>query len=210
MDHTQRMEKVKPRRQEYADASREALVASARELFIGVGYSAASIEQIARNARLTRGALYHHFESKTELFIAVFEQIETETMERLAEALRSPPAPWQAAMTALDAYLDACLTPAYKRIVLEDGPIALGWQRWRALDQQHTLHLIERIIATLIDAGELRPQSTALPARVICAAAGEAAFAVADSEDPAAARDDAAQLLRELLGGLRHGAGAKT
>ncbi len=197
------MEAVKPRRQEYADATRHALVASARELFVAHGYAATSIEQVAREARLTRGALYHHFASKTDLFIAVFEQVETETMERLTGALATAADPWQAAMTALDAYLDVCLTPVYQRIVLEDGPVALGWQRWRALDQQHTLQRLEQILAALIAAGELRPQPTALLARIICAAAGEAAFAVADSDDPAALRDQAAQLLRELFAGLR-------
>jgi hypothetical protein len=132
-------------------------------------------------------------------------QVETETMDQLTSAPRAGADPWQAAMAALDAYLGACLAPAYQRIVLEDGPLALGWRRWRALDQQHTLHRLEQILAELIDAGELRPRPTALLARVICAAAGEAAFVVTDSEDPAAARDEAAQLLRELFGGLRDG-----
>ena len=198
------MDDVKPRRQEYAEATRAALVDSARQLFVDRGYPATSIEDVVRSARVTRGALYHHFDTKMDLFIAVFEQVETETMDRLTEALGVIVAPWDAALTALDAYLDACLAPAYQRIILQDGPVALGWQRWRALDQQHSIRRLEQIIVVLIDAGELRPQPTALLARIICAAAGEAAFAVSENEDPAKARDQAAHLLRQLFGGLRH------
>lgn len=106
-------------------------------------------------------------------------------------------------MAALDVYLEACLTPAYQRIVLEDGPLAPGWQRWRALDQQQTLDLLEGILIALIHDGQLRPQPTRLLARIICAATGEAAFAIASSTDPAHARDEAATMLRELFDGLR-------
>jgi len=197
------MNNVKPRRQEYADATRDALLESARKRFIQDGYAATSIEQVVRDARVTRGALYHHFQSKTDLFIAVFEQVETQTMRRLTDVLSSVADPWQAAMIALDAYLEACLTPAYRRIVLEDGPLALGWRRWRALDQLHTLDFLEQILSSLIRGGQLRPQPTRLLARIICAATGEAAFAVADSTDPKAARDEAAKVLRELFDGLR-------
>lgn len=197
------MEDVKPRRQEYADATREALLESARVRFIQDGYAATSIEQVVRDARVTRGALYHHFQSKTDLFVAVFEQVETETMQRLTDVLSKVADPWRAAMAALDAYLEACLTPAYRRIVLEDGPLALGWRRWRALDQHHTLDPLEQILRALIRGGQLRPQPTRLLARIICAATGEAAFAVADSTDPVAARDEAAKTLRNLFEGLR-------
>lgn len=197
------MPPVKPRRQEYADATRAALLASARGLFIRRGYASTSIEHVARDARVTKGALYHHFSSKTDLFVAVFEQVQGETMQRLGDALTVTADVWQAAMGALDAYLEACITPAYQRIVLEEGPVALGWQRWRDLDHQHTLPRLEHIIDALIASEQLRPQPATLLARIICAAAGEAAFAVAASDNPATERDQAARLLRELFDGLR-------
>ncbi len=198
------MTDVKSRRQEHADATRDAVLDSARSLFITAGYAATSTEQVVHDARVSRGALYHHFGSKTDLFIAVFVQVETETMQRLTDALGAVPDPWEAAMAALDAYLEACLHPAYHRIVLEEGPVALGWKRWRELDQHHTLKPIEQILQALITNGHLSPQPVSLLARIICAATGEAAVAVADSAQPAAARNEAAGVLRDLFDGLRH------
>ncbi len=83
---------------ERSEATRDALIEAARELFAEHGYAGVGTEEIVRAAGVTRGALYHHFEGKRELFEAVYERIEAELTERIATGSPSAPAgnrPWR-------------------------------------------------------------------------------------------------------------------
>src|SRR5881398_3481078 len=115
-------EGAKTLKEEHAEATRAALIASARALFAERGYAAVSIEEIVRRARVTRGALYHHFEDKADLFRAVFERV-----QRLLDAASSQPDPARHLEVGCHAFLDACAEPDVQRIVLLDGPAVLGW-----------------------------------------------------------------------------------
>ena len=119
------------RREEYAEATRQALLSVAREIFTREGYQAAGIEAIARAARVTRGAFYHHFEDKKALFDAVVVSLQAETTARIEQRSRPQRKIWDRMSVGIDAYLDACLEPAYGRIVIHEAPAVLGNKRFR-------------------------------------------------------------------------------
>jgi AcrR family transcriptional regulator len=194
---------ARSRREDYTEATRRALLDSAAEAFVDRGFADASLDEIARAARLTKGALYHHFAGKQDLFRAVFEEVEAEMIEaiRLAGAHESDP--WRRLLRGIGAFLDACLTPRYRRIALEEGPTALGWDLWRQIDEHYALALVRAPLAHLMRVGVLRPQPLDLMARVLLAALTEAGMAVAAAPDRPAARLEAEALLVELLTGFR-------
>ena len=194
---------VKSRREEYTEATRRALLDSATELFETKGYAATSIEDVVRGARVTRGALYHHFRSKQELFEAVYDEQERGVLDRVGASLGTRPDPWSQALAGVDVFLDACTEPRYRRIVLEEGPAALGWHRWRELAEEHSMGLLRTMLDLLMDAGDIRRQPVELPARVLFSALVETGLAMAAADDPRSARQQAGDMARRMLESLR-------
>ena len=192
----------KTRRAEYAEATRRALVDAGRELFATKGYAETSTEEIVRRARVTRGALYHHFAGKEELFRAVFAAVDREVVQRVVAAATAPD-PWPRLIAGCLAFLDACLDPTVQRILLLDGPAVLGWEAWRDLESQSCLGLLRPALGAVIDAGVLRPQPVELLAQMLFGALTEAALLVARAADVPAARDQAGACVVALLEGLR-------
>lgn len=195
---------VKRTQAERSDATRAALVAAARPLFAGRGYAGVGTEEIARAAGLTRGALYHHFEGKRELFEAVYEQIEIELAERIASgALQANASSPLAAMKAgAEMFLLAATEPETQQIVLLDGPSVLGWDRWREIATEHGLGLIEATLQAAVEAGEIEPQPVRPLAHVLMGALDEAAMMVARTDDAKRMRAEVGQTLGALLDGL--------
>lgn len=189
---------------ERTGATRAALVAAARPLFAERGYTRVGTEEIARAAGVTRGALYHHFDGKRELFEAVYEQIEVELAERIASgALRANASSPLAAMRAgAEMFLLASTEPETQQIVLLDGPSVLGWDRWREIATEHGLGLIEATLAAAVEAGEIDPQPIHPLAHVLMGALDEAAMLVARADDPERMRAEVGQTLGALLDGL--------
>ena len=112
-------------------STRARLIRAARRLFARNGYAAVGTEEIVRRAGVTRGALYHQFADKQDLFLAVYEQVEQDLTERVAATLGDVSSPFAALRAGIGVFLDACRTPEVQRIVLTDGPAVLGWERWR-------------------------------------------------------------------------------
>lgn len=197
------MSDVKPQRVKYVEQTREALLAAAEELFIERGFPATSLDAVGAAARFTKGAVYRHFADKQALFLAVFEQVEadiTAELERRADAGDGPVA---AAQSALHGFLELAPAPRFRRIVLEEGPVALGWRRWRELDHQHTAALLERLLTDLIDAETLPPAPVGPLAKMCCALVGEAAIQLVDTADNEDARNDVLAALDSALAGLQ-------
>jgi AcrR family transcriptional regulator len=190
---------------ERSAATREALIAAARELFAERGYAAVGTEEIVRKAGLTRGALYHQFGGKRELFEAVYETIEREVTERIAADALVGSDPLEALRAGARAFLDHCLEPDVQRIVLIDAPSVLGWERWREIGARYGLGLIEATLQAAIDAGAISPAPVKPLAHVLLGALDEAAMAVARAEDPAAASNEMDVVLGSMLDGLRSG-----
>jgi AcrR family transcriptional regulator len=187
-----------------SEATRAKLVAAARELFAKRGYAAVGTEQIVKRARVTRGALYHHFADKRDLFLAVHERLEAEGVERIAAALAGAGTedPIEAMKVAVRAFLDGALDPGRARITLIDAPSVLGWAEWREIDARHGLGLASAALQAAMDAGRITPQPVAPLAGILVAALGEAGIMVATADDPAAARAEVEGALETLIDGL--------
>ena len=157
---------VKRTQAERSEATRDALIEAARSLFAERGYAAVGTEEIVRVAGVTRGALYHHFDGKCDLFEAVYERIEVELAQRIARGAldAGAAAPLEAMRAGAEMFLRAATEPEAQRIVLLDGPSVLGWDRWREIAAEHGLGLIEATLRAAIDAGAIAEQ----PVRPAC------------------------------------------
>ena len=189
------------------EATRGALVDAARPLFAERGYAGVGTEEIVRAAGVTRGALYHHFDGKRELFEAVYEQIEVELAERIAAGALNAgaAAPLDAMRAGAEMFLRACTEREVQQIALLDGPSVLGWDRWREIGAEHGLGLIEATLQAAIDAGAIAAQPVRPLAHVLMGALDEAAMLVARAEDPEAARAEVGRTIDSLLVALSAG-----
>lgn len=195
----------KTRKAEQSEATRLALVAVARELFAERGYAAVGTEEIVHQARVTRGALYHHFRDKKDLFRAVYEQMESELAEELGRQLAAGPAGDPIALlgAGVSAFLDHCMNPALARIALIDAPSVLGWEEWRKVGERYGLGLVIAGLQGAMAAGALREQAVKPLAHLILGALGEAGMLIANADDPRAARREIEPPMLALLEGLR-------
>ena len=191
------------RREAEARATRDALVGAALDLFTERGYAAVGTEEIVARAKVTRGALYHHFEDKRDLFRAVHERVESELIERIAASMEATEDPWEVLVTGTLAFLDACEEPAVKQIALTDAPAVLGWKEWREVDNRYGLGLTRAALQNAVEAGALKPIDVDAMAHLFVAALSEAAFLIAKAENPRKARDQVEDAILALAGGLR-------
>jgi AcrR family transcriptional regulator len=198
---------VKRTQAERSEVTREALIEAARPLFAARGYAAVGTEEIVRAAGVTRGALYHHFGGKRDLFEAVYERIEVELAQRIASGALAAgaTAPLEAMRAGAEMFLRAATEPEAQRIVLLDGPSVLGWDRWREIAAEHGLGLIEATLQAAIEAGAIAEQPVRPLAHVLMGALDEAAMLVARAEDPELMRAEVGRTLDALLAGLSAG-----
>ena len=148
------MESVKTRRAEYAEQTRAAILEAAAEAFADDGFTATSITQIAAAARVTKGAVYHHFPDKQALFEAVLQQYNEAAQQRVYDAFtRHGGDPWEDALAALSATLDVSLDRVAARLIYVEGPVGLGWRRWRESEDHYTHRNVRLLLQGLIDAG---------------------------------------------------------
>jgi AcrR family transcriptional regulator len=198
---------VKRTQAERSESTRDALIEAARPLFAERGYAAVGTEEIVRSAGVTRGALYHHFGGKRDLFEAVYERIEAELAQRIADGALSSgaAAPLEAMRAGAEMFLQAATEPEAQRIALLDGPAVLGWDRWREIATEHGLGLIEATLQAAVDAGEIRAQPVRPLAHVLMGALDEAAMLVARAEDPEQMRAEVGRTLDSLLVALSAG-----
>jgi AcrR family transcriptional regulator len=194
---------VKSRKAEQSEATQAALLSVARDLFAERGYADTATEEIVERAGVTRGALYHHFRDKEDLFRAVFEQLEQELLERAASAFKPNTEVWENLQNAMQAFLDASLEPEIQRIVLIDAPAVLGWKAYRDIAQKYSLGALETSVEAAMDAGIIERQPVRPLARLVVGALEEACMLIGSADDPGAARREAGAAVRRLLDGLR-------
>ena len=183
-----------------SEATRRRLVTAARALFGARGFAEVGTEEIVRAAGVTRGALYHQFRDKADLFAAVAEEVEAEIAERIAGAAGAEAAadPVGALRSGARLFLDACAAPEVERIILLDAPAVLGWQAWRDLAGRYGLGLVQFGLQSAIEAGAIGPQPVAPLAHVLIGALNESALYVARAEDPAAAREQCVAIIDRI------------
>jgi AcrR family transcriptional regulator len=191
-----------PTQSERTEATRAALLAAGRTLFGERGFAATSIEDLASAAGVTRGALYHHFASKEELFAAVFEQVEVELMAAAGRGARAGSDAWDRLRRGCRAFLEACNDRAVQRIALLDAPAALGLERWRAIEEKYALESIRVSLEMAMKDGDLPSRPPEALAHLLLGALNEAAMLVARSGGRISAQSVMAEI-DALLDGLR-------
>jgi AcrR family transcriptional regulator len=186
-----------------SEQTRAALVAAARRLFAARGYAEVGTEEIVREAGVTRGALYHHFDGKRELMRAVYEQLEEELSRQFAESVTPGAEPLQVLREGAETFLDECLEREVQQIALLDAPAVLGWEEWREINARYALGLIEGVLRHGMETGSIREQPARPLAHALIGALDEVAMLVARSDDPEATRAEVGATLTGMLEGLR-------
>lgn len=193
---------VKTLRDRQADATRQLLVSVARELFAERGFGSTSVEEIIQRAGVARGALYHHFTGKNALFRAVYDAVQAEIASRVVAAALAVPEPWAGVRAGLSAFLDACLEPEFRRIVVLDSVPVLAQDVWDGGIEHNELPMLRTILTPLVDT--FLPGVPVEPlAHVALGGLYGAALYIARSPAPTAARAEADLVLDALIRGLR-------
>jgi len=164
------------RQSERREATRAALIAAARDCFIDQGYDATSTEAVLARAGVSKGALYHHFESKAALLEAVFEAVSRETAAQAQKSAVSAGSARASLSVALKAWLRAVLAPGPRRIILETGPAVLGFDRARLIEEAITEAPMRRSIERAMENGEALHVDPDLVARLLSATVSELAL----------------------------------
>ena len=186
------------KRDKRADATRSALLAAARRLFASRGFPDVSVDEIVQGARVTKGALYHHFKDKREIFGAVVREIEHEILERLESAAARPNAEMEKLRAACGAYLDACVEDEVGRIVVLDSPVVLGWEAFCKLEREYGRgFFVDRLRAVKGDRAFVEPL-----AQMILGALNVAGRVIAQSADRHQARRQVAETIDRLLASM--------
>lgn len=185
-------------------ATINALLDAARVLFAEHGYEDTSLDAVAARAKVTKGAVYHHFEGKRQLFEAVFRREIESMVPALVAAYSKKKDPWDAFEAACRAFLERCLDPAVQRIVLLDAPAAIGWEGMRRLEAP-LLELMEVAISRAVEAGRIAARPPEPLAHFLFGAICEMAMIVARADKPAAAQRQAFAEISRVLAGLALG-----
>ncbi len=194
---------MRTRRAEYSESTRQALVDSAVDLFTKRGYAGTSLDEVVKRARVTKGALYHHFSGKQALFEAAFAQVETRSIESLTAVLSGDGDAWETAIAGLRAYVRKCLEPEYQRIIVHEAPVVMGWERWREAEEHFSFGLLRTAVQLLVDAGEIEELPVEITARLLFGALSAGASTIASSSDPKRTGRDVERAILRVLEGLR-------
>ena len=189
----------------YSASTKRALIDVAEERFTQAGYAAASLDAIVAGARVTKGALYHHFSGKQALFEAVFERVEQDASKRIQKAIKGKRDPWTKALEGLRAFLFVVQEPTYRRIVIQEGPAVLGYERYREQEERSTFANVLEIVRSVLEAGKWDLDEPMLQtyARIFFGAMSSAGESVATALDPEEAARRVEGAIAFLLSGVQ-------
>ncbi|MFC0113120.1 TetR/AcrR family transcriptional regulator [Kibdelosporangium aridum] len=194
---------MRSRRADYSESTKQALVDSASDLFTKNGYAATSLDAIVKRARVTKGALYHHFSGKQALFEAAFHQVETRAMAQLTKAIDGGGSPWERALDGVQEYIKVCLDPTYQRLVIREAPVVMGYERWRECEERYSFGIVRSVLESLIEAGELGDVPIEVTARMMFASLAAGAQIIAEASDPKKASAEVFTALIHMIEGIR-------
>jgi AcrR family transcriptional regulator len=187
-----------------SEGAREALIEAAHELFMERDYEQVSTEQILERSGVSRGALYHHFPTKLDLFRAVYVASEQRVIERIAAQAPAASTPFEALLSLARGYMRAAeADEELRRIGLGQSRAVLGWEGWRAACTQLGIGVALAGVSAAIEAGELPPHDPETTAMILLGAMIEAAMLIVVAEDRAEARERCEAVIVDLLEGLR-------
>jgi AcrR family transcriptional regulator len=196
------MEAVRTRREEYAEATYQALLDSAAACFLEQGFAATSLDAVAKRARVTKGAIYHHFASKRDLFEAVLVRQEERSARNVAQAGAAAPDPWTGIVAAFDTFLEAISDPEYQRLCMVEGPTALGFEEWWAFGERYEIEVIRGQLDRAAEAGVIDFEDLDMLAHVLFGAVTAGVLAMARSDHPDRERQRFRTVMLELIHGM--------
>jgi AcrR family transcriptional regulator len=188
---------------ERSEATTSELVEVARRLFAADGYAATSLDDVVRGAGVTKGALYHHFKGKRDLFLAVYEREQQRLAAAQFDAFARSKGAWEGFFAGSRAFFEASLDPGVQRITLLDAPSVLGWETMREVEGRYALVQLHQGLEALIHDGHLAPRPVAPLANLLFGAMCEGAMLVARAEDPPAATGQVLAELKTIMEALR-------
>ncbi|HUB17622.1 MAG TPA: TetR/AcrR family transcriptional regulator [Acidobacteriaceae bacterium] len=191
---------IKSRREESTEATRVAIIAAARKHFTRKGYSGAEIGRIAADARVTTGAIYHHFSGKRALFQAVAEQLEMDILQ--AAAVVEGANPWVRIQAGFEKLIDRCALPDVQRITFIEAPQVIGPDAWREIELRYAYGALRQALTALVAAKVVQPYPIELIARTLLALLHEASAEVARSPHDAAVRKQVSELVAGVFASL--------
>jgi AcrR family transcriptional regulator len=193
------------RRQEYSASTKRALVDEAARLFTSQGYAATSLDAIVASARVTKGALYHHFSGKQAVFEAVFQKIESDASTRVRRSLKGARDPWDKALTGLRAFLEIVQDTGYQRVVIQEGPAVLGYERFREREERSSFGLVQELVKAVLEESSFNLSTEMLDtfSTIFFGAMTAAGETVSAASDPKAAVAQVEAAFAILLAGVR-------
>jgi AcrR family transcriptional regulator len=200
---------VKDKRVAQGEATRAALIEAARELFGERGYADTSTDEVVARAGVTKGALYHHFHGKEDLFRAVFELVQGEVSDQACVEFLGPDS-WLGLVKGCGLWVDAHLDPAVRRIVMQDSRAVLGWDDVRAIENRFGAVALRGALRKAMHAGDIRRQPLRPLSLMLMGALGEGCHYIADADDPVMARAEVGELIDEFLAAFRIADGTPT
>jgi AcrR family transcriptional regulator len=184
---------------EKAASTKANIIAVARRLFATQGYEGTSTEGVLEESKVSRGALYHHFETKEALFAEVLEAVEIDITEATGRARGNTTDPVEALSAAFDCFLDMASEDEVRQIVLTDAHSVVGWQKWREIEDRHGFGRLKQALKFIAAAGRLREEMVDVFAHILLASLLEVAFMVARSPNPRSAAKTGRKAMKELL-----------
>ena len=183
--------------------TRQSLCRHANAVFAEKGYSEASIDEIVRRAGVTKGALYHHFPDKLQLYRAVVQDMAQGLVSTIEAAAESQPDPWHRLEAMCKAYLDACQSSDVQRVLVVDAPVVLGWKTWCDINNSTSIGALAYCLRDAMAAGQIDEQSSENLAQLIGGALNVAARVIVEATNLSEARTTVGHSMERLLGGLR-------
>jgi AcrR family transcriptional regulator len=197
------MEKRRSLRAEHVQATRDALTVAGRSLFGQAGFAATSVEDIAAEAGVTIGALYHHFSTKADLFDTVFEGLHRELRDRSVAAASGCSTALTGLLARFDAFLDAALEREFQRILFMDAPAVVGAERYHEVDERYSYADTRAMLEAAIKNGEMPSvPDTGMLAHLLLGAVYQGAVVVSRSQKPEGTRAAIGKAVHDLLARL--------
>jgi AcrR family transcriptional regulator len=188
---------MKSRKEENAEATRAAIIAVAKKHFTRYGYADAEISKIAVEARVTTGAVYHHFTGKKDLFTAVAERLEQQILATAAQVEETDP--WLRMKASFEKLIDLCASSDVQRITFVEAPQVVGPDAWRKIELRYAYGATREALARLVKAGVVRPYPVDLIARTLLAVLHETSAEVARSKRDPIVRKQISELVSDLF-----------
>lgn len=202
--HIQETKARMKRSKEQANETIVKLIEVARKHFAEHGYAESSMEDIVAEAKLTRGALYHHFGGKKGLFQAVLESVQAEIGERVEADATQSDVPWEKLIQGCRSFVAAAVEPRNRRILLIDGPAVLGWEAWRRMDEENSMQHLREQLQLLQQQGSLKPVPLDALIHFLSGALNESALWIAQSPDDSGSLEDTISVITHVLKGISH------